>query len=85
LAALSGGPEITKCRCCPFNYWHATDILLLFFLLFCCVFIFWRKDKKESSHPKKGAKEVTTKTVGKAGWGKVFFFGRKFFPTPTDK
>ncbi|CAD6203259.1 unnamed protein product [Miscanthus lutarioriparius] len=44
-------------------------ILLLFFLLFCCVFIFWRKDKKESSPPKKGAKEATTKTVGKAGSG----------------
>jgi Leucine-rich repeat (LRR) protein len=44
-------------------------IILLFFLLFCCVFIFWRKDKKEGSPPKKGAKEANTKTVGKAGSG----------------
>jgi len=22
LIALSGGPELTKCRCCPFNHWH---------------------------------------------------------------
>ncbi|KAL5219399.1 hypothetical protein ABZP36_020083 [Zizania latifolia] len=44
-------------------------ICLLFLLLFCCVLLFWRKDKKESESPKKGAKDATAKATGKPGSG----------------
>jgi hypothetical protein len=41
-------------------------ILFLFSLLFCCAFLFWTKDKKESSSPTKtkGAKNATSKAAG---------------------
>ncbi|CAM0872773.1 unnamed protein product [Alopecurus aequalis] len=48
-------------------------IIFLFSLLFCCVLIFWRKDKKDSASSKKnGAKDATSKDVGKpvGGGGK---------------
>jgi Leucine-rich repeat (LRR) protein len=48
-------------------------ILFLFSLLFCCVFLFWTKEKKESSSPTKtkGAKNATFKAAGgKPGSGK---------------
>ncbi|KAF0902255.1 hypothetical protein E2562_014489 [Oryza meyeriana var. granulata] len=44
-------------------------ICLLFLLLFCCVLLFWRKDRKESESPKKGAKDATAKAAGKTGGG----------------